>query len=210
MSSADCLVLLSDVDGFYTAAPDRDPAARHMPEIAEITEEIAAMAEPSRRPHGTGGMITKLEAARIAIGSGCHMVIALGREDRPIKRLLEGARATWFVAKASPVAARKQWIAASLKPAGTITVDAGAGRALAAGKSLLPAGVTAVAGRFQRGDAVVVVDEKGAELARGLSAYSSADAARIIGTKSGEIEAILGYRGRTALVHRDDLVITNG
>ena len=209
MASADCLILLSDVDGFYTAAPDRDPDARHIPEIREITPEIAAMAGEAGTDHGTGGMITKLEAARIARQSGCAVVIAAGARDHPIDALKNGARCTWILANVTPADARKRWIAATLRPNGRVCIDDGAQSALQAGKSLLPAGVTAVDGTFERGDAVVVTAHDGRELARGLIAYGAADAQRIIGRKSGEIEAILGYRGRSALIHRDDMVLTN-
>ena len=207
MASADCLVLLSTVDGMYTAPPEDNPSAEHIPEISEITAKIEAMAGDAG-PHGTGGMVTKLEAARIANQSGCHMVISDGRPNRPVRSLFDGARATWFIANTSPGAARKRWIAASLEPSGRIYVDAGAETALNSGKSLLPAGVARIEGQFERGDAVVIVDMDNQELARGLSAYSDGDARLIAGRKSREIETILGYRGRTALVHRDDLVVT--
>jgi len=207
MASADCLVLLSTVDGMYTKPPEHDPSAEHMSEISEITPAIEAMAGDAGL-HGTGGMVTKLEAARIAIQSGCHMVISDGRSIHPISSLIEGARATWFIANTSPGAARKRWIAASLEPSGRIFVDAGAGAALKSGKSLLPAGVARIEGQFERGDAVLIIDLDNQELARGLSAYGDGDARLIAGRKSREIETILGYRGRTALVHRDDLVVT--
>ena len=208
MVSADVLVLLSDVDGLYTADPTRDPQARHIPLVERITPEIEAMAGGSASDVGSGGMATKLMAAKIAVSAGCHMVIAAGREPHPLARIEAGARATWFLADGSPVAARKQWIAGTLKPAGEIAVDAGAARALGQGRSLLPAGVTAVSGRFDRGDAVVVRGPDGREIARGLCAYSSADAERLCGRQSAELEALLGYRGRDEMIHRDDLVLT--
>jgi glutamate 5-kinase len=208
MVSADCVVLLSDVDGFYTAAPEKDPDARHIPEIGRITPEIEAMAGEAGTDVSTGGMVTKLAAAKIARASGAHLVIANGHAMHPIRAVRQGARCTWFVAGESPAAARKRWIAATLKPTGRITVDAGAGAALKRGNSLLPAGVVAVSGEFNRGDAVVVADPEGRELARGLAAYAAADAAAIAGRKTGEIAAILGYSGRPALIHRDDLVLT--
>jgi glutamate 5-kinase len=208
MAGADCLVLLSDVDGLYTADPTRDPAARHLPEVTSITAEIEAMAGGSASDVGSGGMTTKLLAGKIAVAAGCHMCIAIGREQRPLRRIEAGARCTWFVAQASPKTVRKQWIAGLLKPAGTLHVDAGAARALRAGKSLLPAGVTRIEGRFERGDAVTVRDADGTEIARGLSAYSSEDARRAAGRRSQELEAILGYRGRDEIIHRDDLVLT--
>ncbi len=208
MASADCLVLLSDVDGFYTAAPEADAKARHIPEINRITPEIEAMAGDAGTEHSTGGMVTKLAAARIARGAGAHMVIADGKTDRPISAIANGARCTWFVAGDTPAAARKKWIAASLEPHGSITIDAGAATALGKGNSLLPAGVVAIAGKFNRGDAVIVCSIGDREIARGLVAYDHSDAAAISGRKSGEIAAILGYPGRSALIHRDDLVLT--
>ncbi|MFO1406900.1 MAG: glutamate 5-kinase [Steroidobacteraceae bacterium] len=208
MVSADALVLLSDVDGLYTADPTRDPGARHIPVVERITPEIEAMAGGSASDVGSGGMTTKLMAAKIAVSAGCHMAIAAGREAHPLARIERGERATWFVADGSPVAARKQWIAGTLKPAGEIHVDDGAARALRDGRSLLPAGVTRVAGRFDRGDAVVVLDPAGREVARGLSAYSSAEAERLCGRRSADLESLLGYRGRDEMIHRDDLVLT--
>lgn len=207
MTSADALVLLSDIDGLYTADPRSEPAARLIPEVARITPEIEAMAGEPNPGYGSGGMVTKLIAARIATAAGCHMVICDGRRENPLAALEAGAPCTWFVAEANPRAARKQWIAGSLRPAGRLIVDAGALAALAAGKSLLPAGVTAVEGAFSRGDAVSVCDAQGREVARGLSAYSAADARRIAGHKSREIERLLGYRGREEMIHRDDLVV---
>ena len=206
MMGADTCAILSDIDGLYTADPTTDPAAKHVPEVDAITPEIAAMAGETAGDDGSGGMITKIEAARVALQSGCRLVIADGREAHPLAALDAGARATWFVSHAEPHTARKRWIAGTLKPEGRITVDAGAARALARGTSLLPAGVTAVEGNFERGDPVIVFDEQGRELARGLIAYDSADAKRILGRQSGEIETILGYRGREEIIHRDDLV----
>lgn len=213
MISADCLVLLSDIDGLYTADPTRNPDAVPVPEVHEITPEIEAMAgmlsSVDAMRMGSGGMVTKIMAARVCLGAGCQLVIASGREHHPIRNISGGARCTWFIPKANPLAARKQWIAGSLRPRGTITIDDGAARALRTGKSLLPAGVTNVAGGFERGDAVVVADTAGQELARGLIAYSQNDANKIKGHKSSEIQALLGYRGRTSMIHADDLVITH-
>ncbi|MEK9831849.1 MAG: glutamate 5-kinase [Rhodospirillaceae bacterium] len=206
MMGADTCAILSDIDGLYTADPTTDPAAKHVPEVDAITPEIAAMAGETAGDDGSGGMITKIEAARVALQSGCRLVIADGREAHPLAALDAGARATWFVSHAEPHTARKRWIAGTLKPEGLVTVDAGAARALARGTSLLPAGVTAVEGNFERGDPVIVCDEQGRELARGLIAYDSTDAKRILGRQSGEIETILGYRGREEMIHRDDLV----
>jgi glutamate 5-kinase len=207
MVSADCLVLLSDVDGLYTADPTRDDAAQFIAEVRRITPEIEAMAGGSASDVGSGGMATKVLAAKIAVAAGCHMCIAAGREAHPLRRIESGARCTWFVADASPVTVRKQWIAGMLKPAGELVVDAGAARALRDGSSLLPAGVIEVKGRFDRGDAVVVLDPEGVEIARGLAAYSSTDAERIRGRRSSELEALLGFRGRDEMIHRDDLVL---
>lgn len=207
MVSADCLVLLSDVDGLYTADPTRDETAQFVPEVPRITPGIEAMAGGSASDVGSGGMATKVLAAKIAVAAGCHMCIAAGREIHPLRRIESGARCTWFVAGASPVTVRKQWIAGMLKPAGELIVDAGAARALRDGRSLLPAGVTGVKGRFDRGDAVVVLDPDGVAIARGLAAYSSTDAERIRGRRSSELEALLGFRGRDEMIHRDDLVL---
>jgi glutamate 5-kinase len=206
MMGADTCIILSDIDGLYTADPTRDENARHIVEVEAITPEIAAMAGETAGADGSGGMITKIEAARVALQSGCRLVITDGRVANPLAALAAGARATWFVSQAEPHTARKRWIAGTLKPEGTITVDAGAARALARGNSLLPAGVTAVDGAFERGDPVIVCDADGKELARGLVAYGRADAQRILGRQSGEIENILGYRGREEMIHRDDLV----
>jgi len=208
MISADCLVLLSDIDGLYTADPTSDPTARFIPEVREISPEIEAMAGKPRSGVGSGGMVTKIAAARIAMGAGCRMVIASGKPLHPIGRIDDGAAVTWFVPQGTPAAQRKQWIAGSLNPQGSIRVDAGAVAALLGGKSLLPAGVLEVAGLFGRGDAVLVLGPDGRVLGRGLSAYSADDARRIMGHKSGEIEDLLGYRGRDEMIHRDDLVLT--
>ncbi|HEX6999748.1 MAG TPA: glutamate 5-kinase [Gammaproteobacteria bacterium] len=207
MITADCLVVLSDVDGLYTADPRQDSAARHVGEVTEIKAEILRMAGGPGSSHGSGGMRTKLEAARIAMGAGCRMCIASGRVARPIAALLAGARATWFLPSATPAAARKQWIAGTLQPKGVITVDDGAARALRAGRSLLPAGVTAVEGQFERGDAVRVQTAAGLELARGLIAYSAEESRAIAGSRSEGIAEVLGYRGRDEIIHRDDLVL---
>lgn len=208
MASADCLVLLSDVDGLYTADPRQDPNARYVDEVTELTKEIVAMAGGPGSRHGSGGMRTKLEAARIAVGAGCRMAIATGRVVRPIKALLEGGKATWFLPSATPGAARKQWIGGTLKPRGVLRVDAGAERALGTGRSLLPAGVRAIDGEFERGDAVAVLAPDGRELARGLIAYAADEARLIAGRQSSAIAEILGYRGRDEMIHRDDLVLT--
>lgn len=207
MVEADQLILLSDIDGLYTADPRRDPAAQHVPLVPTLTAEIEALGGEPPPGYSSGGMRTKLVAARIATGAGCAMAIALGTSPRPLRSLAEGARCTWFLPAPEGRSARKRWILGSLQPLGAYVVDAGAARALAAGRSLLPAGVRAVEGRFERGDAVSVRGPEGAMLARGLSAYASEDAARIIGHRSEDIEAILGWRGRDELIHRDDLVL---
>ena len=207
MVQADQLVLLSDIDGLYTADPKRDPAAAHIASVAALTPEIEAMGGEPPPGYSSGGMRTKLAAARIATGAGCAMAIALGHTEHPLRALAEGARCTWFLPAAEGRTARKRWIAGTLQPQGSFRVDAGAARALAQGRSLLPAGVRALDGTFGRGDAVLVRGADGAELGRGLAAYGSADAARIIGHRSEEIAAILGWRGRDEIIHRDDLVL---
>jgi glutamate 5-kinase len=207
MVEADALVLLSDIDGLYTADPRRDPDARHLPVVEHLTEDIMAMGGEPPPGYSSGGMRTKLIAARIATGAGCAMAIALGKADRPLQAMEQGARCTWFLPEPAGRSARKRWIAGSLAPLGTLVVDAGAARALARGSSLLPAGVRAVDGEFRRGDPVSVKDPAGQELARGLSAYDAADARRIAGHRSEEHEAILGWRGRDEIIHRDDMVV---
>jgi glutamate 5-kinase len=209
MMSADCLVLLSDIDGLYSAPPGQK-GARFIPEVRAITPEIEAMAGKPVSGVGSGGMITKLDAARIALGSGCNMVIASGHVGHPLQRIRAGERVTWFVAEATPLQSRKRWIAGSLQPVGRVVIDAGAKGALLKGKSLLPAGVTAIAGSFARGDTVSVVGTDGTEIARGLVAYDSVDAQRIKGRKSSEIEQELGLAARDELIHRDDLVMMTG
>jgi glutamate 5-kinase len=208
MISADTLVLLSDIDGLYTADPRKNGDARHIPVVRELTAEIEAMGGEANSSDSSGGMVTKLAAARIAMGAGCRMVIARGEPMQPLAAIEAGAPCTWFLPAAEPRTARKRWIAGTLNPVGTLVVDEGAAAALKRGTSLLPAGVVAVEGSFERGDAVIVRSRAGREVARGLSAYSSEDARAIAGHKSGEIEAILGYRGRDEMIHRDDLVVS--
>ncbi len=207
MMSASCLVLLSDVDGLYTAEP-ATPGAQFIPVVSDITPEIIAMAGAPVSGMGSGGMITKIEAARIATAAGASMIITAGHENRPLQRMLDGARATWFLSSATPATARKRWIAGSLEPAGQLIIDDGAARALERGRSLLPAGVHDVKGNFSRGDTVAICTLQGVEIARGLAAYDSADAAKIAGKKSSAIEALLGLSGRDEMIHRDDLVMT--
>jgi glutamate 5-kinase len=207
MLGADCLVLLSDIDGLYASDPRTNKTAEFLSEINDITPEIDAMAGVATSGMGSGGMVTKIMAARIATGAGCHMAIVNGRVMSPLHAVEGGARCTWFKAKASPMAARKQWILGALSPHGALVIDDGAAKALSSGRSLLPAGVVAVEGEFERGDAVVVKDTSGHELARGLVAYGADDARRILKRKTAEIEALLGYRGRDEMIHRDDLVL---
>jgi len=207
MVEADQLVLLSDIDGLYTADPRTDPSARHIPVVAAMSAEIEAMGGEPPPGYSSGGMRTKLAAARIATQAGCAMAIAQGQAAHPLAALAAGAPCTWFLPAPEGRSARKRWIAGSLQPLGALSVDAGAARALAGGGSLLPAGVRGVEGRFARGDAVRVCGPGGTELARGLIAYGSEDARRIIGHRSEEIEALLGWRGRDELIHRDDLVL---
>jgi glutamate 5-kinase len=206
MAGADVVVLLSDVDGLYTADPRRDAAATHVPVVGNLTPAIEAMAGGAGTQGARGGMKTKLMAARTATQAGAALAITIGDRDRPLKALAGGARATWFLPKADPQAARKSWIAA-MKPKGRLVIDAGAAEALARGKSLLPAGVRAVEGRFGRGDPVEIAGPGGALVARGLSAYDAEEARAIMGAKSGRIAEILGHPGRAALIHRDDMVL---
>ena len=209
MMSADCLVLLSDIDGLYTAPPGK-AGSTFIPLVGDITPEIEAMAGKPVSGVGSGGMVTKIEAGKIALGAGCNMVIASGHESHPLQRIVDGERCTWFVASLNAMQSRKRWIAGTLQPVGRLTIDEGARTALGRGKSLLPAGVKRVSGIFARGDTVSIVDLEGTEIARGLVAYDSADASRIAGLKSADIEKAIGFRGRDEIIHRDDLVMTNG
>jgi glutamate 5-kinase len=206
MVGADTLVLLSDIDGFYSADPRKDADARLIPVIREIAPELERAAGSAASGVGSGGMITKLAAARIAVAAGCRMVIADGRPMHPLRRIEAGTPCTWFLPTASPQTARKRWIGATLRPMGVLVVDGGAARALRAGKSLLPVGVVAVEGEFSKGDAVII-RTGGGELGRGLCAYAAAEARRIAGHKGAEIVGILGYRGPDEMIHRDNLVI---
>ena len=207
MISADTLVLLSDIDGLYTSDPRTNEDASIMSEVTEITTEIEAMAGKAPVGDSRGGMVTKLAAAKVCLNNGCRMVIMDGKEAYPLKRLQEGAAATWFIPSATPKTARKQWISGSLCPAGAVVLDSGAVHALSDGKSLLPAGVIAIEGNFQRGDAVYLRDRDGREIGRGLIAYGVEDARLIMGHKTSEIEGLLGYRGRVSIIHRDDMVL---
>lgn len=209
MVSADLLILLSDVDGLYTADPQTDPAARHIAELSEITAAHESMAGGANRAAGvgSGGMATKLAAAKIAHAAGCATVITEGRADAPLSALAEGARATWIIPSLTPDRARAAWLASHLKPEGALSIDAGAARALAGGASLLPVGVTGVTGRFERGAAVDITGPDGTRIGRGVTAYSAADIARIAGRQSEEVADLLGFRGRPAVVHRNDMVL---
>ncbi len=208
MIAADLLVLLSDIDGLYTADPRRDPSARHIAEVSSITPEIEAMAGDAIPGISTGGMVTKLAAARIATRAGCRMAIASGRAPHALADVMAGrVRRTLFAATDAPRSAWKSWIAGSIAPSGTLLVDEGAVRALRQGRSLLPAGVRGVDGAFRRGDCVVVAGPDGTAVARGLANYSAEDARRIMGRHSREIAAILGFEGREEMIHRDDLAL---
>src|SRR6478672_4745055 len=207
MVSAELLVLLSDVDGLYDRPPEAGSGARLVPVVTRITPEIEAMAGASGSELARGGMLTKIEAGKIATTAGTHMVIASGRVQHPLRAIGDGASCTWFLTPANPVTSRKRWIAGSLEPRGALVIDAGAVKALRGGKSLLPAGVIKVEGGFGRGDAVVVRGPDGHEVGRGLVAYDAEDAEKIKGRSSGDVLLILGYTGRTAMIHRDDLVL---
>jgi glutamate 5-kinase len=207
MVMADGLLLLSDVDGLYTGDPRVDAEASHIAEVDVISEELLTMARGPRSADGSGGMATKLQAARIATHAGCRTIVASGVGMRPIAALSKGARCTLFHAHGTPAAVRQQWLAGALKTRGALQLDAGAVAALAAGSSLLPVGVVAVTGQFTRGDPVALLNGEGKEVGRGLVSYESAEAARITGCRSDEIEARLGYRGRSVMIHRNDLIL---
>ena len=207
MMGADLLVLLSDIDGLYTAPPARDPQARFIPLVDRITPDIEAMAGDAASELSRGGMRTKLDAGKIATAAGTAMVITAGSRLSPLMAIERGERATFFSPSSHPVKGYKTWIAGQLEPGGRLSIDAGAVRALMSGKSLLPAGVTLVSGNFSRGDTVAILSPQGVEIARGLVAYDAADAVRIAGLKTTEIETVLGYEARSAMIHRDDLVV---
>ncbi|MEX0503316.1 glutamate 5-kinase [Alphaproteobacteria bacterium LSUCC0719] len=207
MISADLLILLSDVDGLYSGNPRQNKTARHVPEVAAITDEVMAMAGTANASYASGGMVTKLEAARIAMNAGCDMIICDGRDSRPVNGLIGGGRHTLFRAEHTPLTARKRWIGGALTPKGRITVDGGAVQALRQGRSLLPAGVVAASGAFERGDLIAIEDEASQVIGHGLSAYSVDDTRAILGHKSSEIENLLGYRGRDEVIHADNLAM---
>ena len=208
MIGADLLILLSDIDGLYTADPRTDSRAKHLPLITDLTDDVMSMggAPNAAAGMGSGGMATKLAAAHIATHAGCDMIICDGRNVGAFGALVTGAKHTLFKAKDNPRKARAQWIGGALKPNGSLHIDAGAVRALKTGSSLLPAGVTSVSGNFKKGDAVSV-EANGIEIARGLVGYDLVDADRIMGLKSNEIRGVLGYENGAALIHRDNLVM---
>jgi glutamate 5-kinase len=210
MAGADCLVLLSDIDGLYTAPPGSDPSARLIPVVPRITPEVEAVAGDAGSELSRGGMRTKVEAAKIAVGGGTAMVIASGKVLAPLARVEAGGPCTWFLTSSNPITARKKWLAGHLEPRGALHLDQGAANALRRGASLLPAGVTRVEGSFARGDAVLMRDPSGAEIGRGIVAYDVGDAIRIAGRNSRAIEEVLGYRGRSEMIHRDDMALYGG
>ncbi len=210
MAGADLLVLFSDVDGLYTAPPAKDPQARHLPVVERITAGIEAMAGGAASELSRGGMATKIEAGKIAVSGGAHMLIADGRPKNPLAAVAAGARCTWFLTGQTPATARKTWIGGTLEPRGVLHVDAGAARALAGGASLLPVGVVRIEGEFQRGDAVVIRGPDGSELGRGLVAYDAEEARLVLGLSSKRIEAALGHPGRAEMIHRDDMALAIG
>lgn len=207
MVSADTLVLLSDIDGLYTADPRSNKKAQFIAEVPSITDDIRAMASPSMTRYGSGGMETKIAAAEIVVASGCHLLIAKGEVQHPIQQIKQSGKYTWFHASTTPARARKNWLQQHLQPQGQLVVDAGAANALHSGKSLLAAGVTAVTGNFEKGDAVAVVDQAKQEIARGLSNYASHEAQQILGKQSSDIESVLGYQGSDEIIHRDNLAL---
>lgn len=209
MTSADLLVLLSDIDGLYTAPPGANPNAKLIPIVDSVTADIEAMAGAAESELSRGGMRTKIEAAKIATSAGTHMLIASGKIEHPLQAIADGGKCTWFLTPANPVTARKRWIAGSLEPKGVLVIDAGAVKALHAGRSLLAAGVTRIEGTFARGDAVVVRGPEGHEIGRGLVAYGADNAERIKGKSSAEASRILGLAGRPEMIHRDDLVVSH-
>ena len=209
IAGADLLIILSDVDGVYDADPRRTPGATHLPLIERVTPAVVAAAGGANAAAGvgSGGMASKIAAAEIAGAAGANTIIALGTDDHPLRRIAENGRATLILSGTSPEKARRQWIGGRLKPQGEIRIDAGAAKALNEGASLLPAGVSTVSGEFQRGDAVVIVAPDGATIAQGLSAYGAAELRLVAGKRSDEIEKILGYRRRPAVVEKDDLAL---
>lgn len=210
MMGADVLVLLSDIDGLYTADPRKNPQATFVPMVTKMTEEIENMAGKPPVGYSSGGMITKIAAARIAMAGGCSMVIANGKELAPLSHIQNGGRCTWFIPTSEMKKAKKTWIAGSLNPSGQMVIDQGAVQAIYNGKSLLPAGVVEVRGNFKRGDLVAIIDQSNHEIARGLSAYATHEIASIKGRKTVDIAGILGYEGQEEIIHRDDMALVDG
>jgi len=209
MASADLLILLSDVPGLYTAPPGENPDAQLVPVVGRVDTAIEAMAGGAASRLSRGGMRTKIEAAKIATAGGTHMIITDGRVEHPVSRLNDGAPCTWFLTGSNPVTARKKWIAGALEPRGALHVDAGAAKAIASGKSLLPAGVTRVEGTFTSGDCVLIRDFRAIEIGRGLVAYDSSEAVLIAGRNSQDIAGLLDNPGRAVIIHRDDMVLVH-
>jgi len=209
MASADLLILLSDVPGLYTAPPSENPDAQLVPVVGRVDTAIEAMAGGAASRLSRGGMRTKIEAAKIATAGGTHMIITDGRVEHPVSRLNDGAPCTWFLTGSNPVTARKKWIAGALEPRGALHVDAGAAKAIASGKSLLPAGVTRVEGTFTSGDCVLIRDFRAIEIGRGLVAYDSSEAVLIAGRNSQDIAGLLDNPGRAVIIHRDDMVLVH-
>ncbi len=207
MVSADLLILLSDIDGLYTANPRTDATAQHVPVVEKMRRQIDAMAGTAEVGISTGGMVTKLQAARIATQSGCAMIISDGQQLHPLKHLADGGRHTLFKASTSPLSARKKWLASMVRHQGILYIDQGAEKALLSGKSLLPAGVTRVTGRFDKGDILIIKNMQDHALAKGLANYPSSDLERLAGKQSRDISTIIGYHGGDAVVHRDDCVM---
>jgi glutamate 5-kinase len=207
MVGADCLILLSDIDGLYSADPRHHSEARFIPDVTEITPDIEAMAGQSGSHHGSGGMVTKIQAAKIALAAGCSMVIAPGKTPHPIHAIQNLGRCTWFTTNQEPITARKQWIAGSLQVQGKVSVDEGAVHALIKGGSLLAVGITDIHGDFQKGDAIIIMNQSGQAIAKGLVDYSAEEVRLIMKRKSSDFEALLGYHGSDEIIHRDNLVV---
>ncbi len=208
MMSADTLILLSDIDGLYTADPKTNPSATFIPEVKEITTDIEAMAGDPQPGVSSGGMKTKIMAAKIAVTSGCRMAILKGTEENPLRKLDEGTlRCTWFTPSTTPLAARKRWIAAHMSMKGAIIIDDGAAKALQDGRSLLPAGVKSCEGSFVAGDAVAIKTLSGHSVGCGLIAFDRDEADKICGKRSDDIERLLGYAGQEEMIHRDNMVM---
>ena len=204
--NADCLILLSDVDGLYTDNPTKNKKAKLIKTVTEIDEKIKKYASKTENLYGSGGMKTKIEAAKICQLAGCYMAIANGNLDNPIKKIIKNKKCTWFLPRVSKLDARKQWIIGSIAPKGEVIIDQGAVKAINNGKSLLPAGVKKINGTFEKGDHILVKDQNDTECARGLASFSSIEIEKIKGSHSREIKNILGYSSREEIIHKDDLV----